>query len=226
MWPLLLIAGAVAGGSYLARRSSGNGSPPPQAAPTINRVPLGVQSRLPVKAELKVTPPAGRPTTNQPIPEQKPSGLGIKLPGELGQIAGAIPAAAKVLDVFGSGVQQLTGSEAAGNFSRLLPVVGGLGFAGQQAGQELGKLFGADENTQNVIGRTTGLAIAGGPAALAVPLGEGISAAVGAIGGEQAEKDLRNTVAQFDPTSSTSTAGKALNTAVNSVFSLAKGIFG
>lgn len=227
MWPLLLVAGALAGGTYLARRKS-SGTPPPAVAPPVTPArfnPSVAQKGSVPRGEVKTTPPAGVPQTQPPPPEKKPSGFGIKLPGEFGQVAGAVPAAAKVLDLLGNTVQQATGSEAAGNVARVVPLTA-LGFAGQQAGKELASALGADEKTQAIIGRTAGLLVAGGPAALAVPVGEAVSAAVGAIGGPKAEQDLRNAVKELDPTSSTSTAGKALNTAVNTLGGLVKGIFG
>lgn len=236
MGPVLIVAGAIAGGVLLVRANSAAEADKPVSIATAKKiVPMAavVASRGKMAQIQSGRPAAGHAAT--PVPgkaagpapaEPKPSGLGIKLPGELGAIVGAIPAAAKTLDVLGTGIQNLTGSEAAGNVSRVVPVFGALGFLGQKAGSEASKLFGADENTQKTVGRFTGLLVATGPGALGVPIGEGALAVVGAVGGQQAAQDVRNAVAQLDPTSSTSAVGQAVNNFVNTGFGLVKGIFG
>lgn len=230
MGPGIIVAGAVvAGGVALAaRKSSATLEAKPAVKPGVvlsNRV-IGTIARGRPELAVEATPPAGQPPPTPPPGSSSPSGFGLKLPGEFGQVAAAIPAAAKTLELVGGAVTQLTGSQGAGNFTQVLPVQGALGFLGQHLGEEAAKLVGGNEELQKASGQFGGLLLAGGPAALGVPIGYGASAVVGAIGGQQAEQDFRAAVAQLDPTSSTSAVGSALNTVVNTGFGIVKGIFG
>jgi len=124
-------------------------------------------------------------------------------------------------------VGALGANEATQDAVRVFGHVASVGFVAQQGLERVADVVGIDKETGKDIGQVGGIAAAAGlvlgaPAVLGVAgiklAAEGVSAAIGAIAGEEAEKAVRGAVSELDPFRTGSAANQAIATIGNAIF--------
>lgn len=233
----ILAVGAVAGGVLLKRGGSEApaSAPAPTGGATNARAKEVLRGAVPADKGVpaKIAPPtAARSAPAREAPKSKPAGLEIKDAAKslgadgVAKGIGVGAAAGGALLAIGGATKAVTGSDAAAGVATIFPGAA-IAFGAQKGAEQLAKdVFKTNDQLAKDIGMTAGLLVIGGPIAAAKPLAEAGSALIGAVAGEKAEQDVRNAVAQLDPTSSTSAVGSAVASAVGAVSGVFKGLFG